>query len=634
MLMPESSASTVRSSAEVAVPQGVGAAALKDATVFGPVSPSTPETVSFVLDARNLTQLERNVESGMPGGFLSVGQFATQYGQPRSNIGALEGYLAHLGILSYAYPDGLDVTATGTAGEFDSALSVQQNEYQVPAVPGRFGQAGRPATFIHGARQSPLLPANLSQFVLAILGLTNYPTFASLSVREPARATDVKPSAVQTGTLTPADFANNYDLSPLYARANGTGRTIGIVTLASVDPSDPTTFWNSVLGINTKPNRINLIDVDGGAGPVSLSAGSDESTLDVEQSGALAPQANIDVYQAPNTDYGFLDGFIDAASQNVADSVSASWGESETVIEAAVNSGAEASNYAIGFDEAFLEMAAQGQSAFVSAGDFGATNLSAGNPDSSPWVTSAGGITLPGTVPLSDTVSATVSAQRTWGWDWLWPYWSQFTCIASPGSTTQVPCTSEAEFAEQNPIGGGGGFSVYEPTPAYQQDVNSANQFSAVEYLTPTDYQYADGMSLPTAWNFNPNPSTSRGFGAGRATPDVSTDADPFTGYEVYDSQYSPNALEAGWGGTSFVAPQLNGSTALIDSYLGHRVGFWNPEIYRLAALGNSPFTPLDTSGANNDNLYYSGTPGHIYNVGSGLGYPDFAKLAWDFARE
>ena len=38
--------------------------------------------------------------------------------------------------------------------------------------------------------------------------------------------------------------------------------------------------------------------------------------------------------------------------------------------------------------------------------------------------------------------------------------------------------------------------------------------------------------------------------------------------------------LQGGWGGTSFVAPQLNGSTAVIDSALGHRVGFWNPSIY------------------------------------------------------
>jgi subtilase family serine protease len=37
-------------------------------------------------------------------------------------------------------------------------------------------------------------------------------------------------------------------------------------------------------------------------------------------------------------------------------------------------------------------------------------------------------------------------------------------------------------------------------------------------------------------------------------------------------------ALEPGWGGTSFVAPQFNGSTAVIDSYLGYRVGFLRPQ--------------------------------------------------------
>jgi subtilase family serine protease len=128
--------------------------------------------------------------------------------------------------------------------------------------------------------------------------------------------------------------------------------------------------------------------------------GSGETTLDAEQSGAIAPQANIIVYQAPNTDYGVVDGYFTAASQNIADTVSASWGESETDITASVNEGIESDAYAGSFDEAYLELAAQGQSAFVSSGDDGActadedlgtTNLSAGNPDSSPWITAAGG---------------------------------------------------------------------------------------------------------------------------------------------------------------------------------------------------------------------------------------------------
>ena len=259
---------------------------------------------------------------------------------------------------------------------------------------------------------------------------------------------------------------------------------------------------------------------------------------------------------------------------------------------------------------------------------FRSTNLSAGNPDSSPWITTAGGTTLPGTVPLTSTVSAQISAQRTWGWDWLWPFFAQFT-----DPTTNAPYTSEGAFAKANPLGGGGGFSVLEPTPFYQQLVPSAHAFSATEYLTPIDFQAIDGLTEPTDWSFDPAPPVITGTGTGRATPDVSANADPFTGYEVYFTGFTGDPLETGWGGTSFVDPQLNGATALIDSLLGHRVGFWNPAIYRFAAHGHSPFTPLDEASNNNDNLFYTGTPGHIYNVGSGLGYPDLAKLAADFAR-
>jgi len=157
-------------------------------------------------------------------------------------------------------------------------------------------------------------------------------------------------------------------------------------------------------------------------------------------------------------------------------------------------------------------------------------------------------------------------------------------------------------------------------------------------YLTPTDYQTYFGVSLPDEWDFNANPTVAQMKGNGRATPDLSADADPETGYLVLytfgDSQ-DPNASEGveQFGGTSFVAPQLNGTAAVIDSALGRRVGFWNPAIYKFATQKSSPFTPLDESGTSNDNLLYTGTPGAIYNVGSGLGTPDFATLAQDFAH-
>ena len=617
----------------VHVSQGAGANALKGLSVFGPTPADTPETVSFILKANNRGQLESRVLGGMRGGYLSVRQFARQYGQSNSNIRALEAYLGGFGIATTSQADNLDVTATGTAGEFDSALGVQQSEFKTKATKAFAGNPARPAKMIHGTKQQPLLPFRLGRFVLSVLGLVNYPTFGSLAVHTPSLAKSAKPAAVQTGSLTPEDFASMYNLNPLYSEgATGAHTTIGIVTLASLNPADPEFFWNSVLGIHTKANRITLDNVDGGSGAVSQDAGSNETTLDVEQSGTLAPQANIVVYQAPNTDFGFVDGFYTAASQNIADTVSASWGESETAIQGAVATGTESPTYAIAFDDAFLEMAAQGQSGFLSAGDFGAytpiedigtTNLGPGNPDSSPYITSAGGTTLPGTIPLTATDSQTITSERAWGWDWLWPHFADF---GAP---------SESAFAFAEPLGGGGGYSVFERTPSYQQGVSGVHNFSAVQYLQPTDVQTVDGLSLPTEWNFNATPSVVTGHNTGRVTPDISADGDPFTGYLVYFSEFtSGGALQAGWGGTSFVAPQLNGSAALIDSLLGHRIGFWNPEVYKWAASSHSPFNALDTASANNDNLFYTGTPGDVYNPATGLGTPNLTKLARDFARE
>ena len=82
----------------------------------------------------------------------------------------------------------------------------------------------------------------------------------------------------------------------------------------------------------------------------------------------------------------------------------------------------------------------------------------------------------------------------------------------------------------------------------------------------------------------------------------------------------------------SFSAPQLNGSTAVIDSFLGHRVGLWNPSIYAFASGSSSPFTPLQESGTGSDNLFYTGNPGQLFNPGNGLGLPNMNQLAADFA--
>ena len=67
---------------------------------------------------------------------------------------------------------------------------------------------------------------------------------------------------------------------------------------------------------------------------------------------------------------------------------------------------------------------------------------------------------------------------------------------------------------------------------------------------------------------------------AGRNLPDVSLNADPETGYLLFSTE--DGGLIAGHGGTSFVAPQLNGISALISQATGGgRLGLWNPMLYR-----------------------------------------------------
>jgi subtilase family serine protease len=627
------------------VQQGTDVAALPGATVFGNTPPSTPETVSFILRERNLRQLKAVVEHGARN-FLSVRQFAGRYGQTRASIGQLTAYLARFGISTEVYADRVDVVATGTAGQFDKALSVRQKQFHVPAM-SRHGFAPVPAQTVHGTSQSPTLPRHIARTVLAILGLTNYGPFSSQAVH--VNKTVVKPKAgssnsciALTGLASachlPSDFAAEYGLNPLYKNgATGAGRTIAIVTLAALDPGAPQFFWKHIAKVPATGRSVTVVNIDGGPGAPSDASGSGETDLDVEQSGALAPGANVIVYQAPNTDPGFADAFFTAASKNTADTVSTSWGESETVIRAAVASGTEPAAYVAAFDEAYLELAIQGQSGFDAASDGGAyddfyelgtTSLSVDNPADSPFMTAAGGTTLPWTGQLTGpdgTATVTVPNQRAWGWDYLWQ------------ATAAVTGTSILATVEANAAGTGGGFSVLEPTPSYQRGVSGTQDFHAVQYLTPTNFQtIAPGVVEPTAWTFNPTPAVSQGHGSGRAVPDLATNADPDSGYLLYEPSFAgigEPVLQGGWGGTSFSAPQLNGSTAVIDSFLGHRVGLWNPSIYAFAAGARSPFTPLQESGTGNDNLFYTGNPGQLFNQGSGLGLPNMSKLAADFAR-
>lgn len=674
MTSPAASLTAAQSPApKVSVPGGLAPAIAAEAKPTGATAGTTRMRVSFILKGQNIASLQTKVDAGWTGPYLTPVEFAQKYGQTPQYVQQLISYLNSYGIQAQVMTDMLDVTSQGTAAQYQNALSVLFDNYQVPAssaMANAHASTGMQQVF--AAQHNPQLPANLAANIEAVLGLTNYAPYQSLSVPGKTQAasgsTTANGGTIPTGTAPisqlPQAFEKDYHLtSVLNAGSQGQGQTMGIVTLASVNPSVPAYFWKNVAHIAVLPNRLTLVNVDGGAGRVSLNSGSVETTLDVEQSGSIAPQAKIVVYQAPNTDYGFVDAFYQAASQNLAGSVSASWGESETAIQYTVAAAQESPGYAAAFNQAYLESAAQGQSDFVASGDQGAYdptgdigtyNLGVDSPEDSPYVTSVGGTTLPGSqvYPITNSSGSVtgyeevnIPKQLTWGWDYLWPMY------------LALGTTSEQSAAAETIVGSGGGYSVLFNRPSYQTGVG-ASSYSDYQFINPTAYQDISPtkLYLPTSFTLNPAPALSTGSNTGyRATPDVAFNADPQTGYVVYDPQlkkpYGSALLD--FGGTSFIGPQLNGVTADYESALGHRIGFWNPNIYRFAASHNSPFHPLDSntvygssyySGSNNGNPlsitgeftntndFYTGTTGKIYNPGSGLGYANLSKLLSDFA--
>jgi kumamolisin len=114
----------------------------------------------------------------------------------------------------------------------------------------------------------------------------------------------------------------------------------------------------------------------------------------------------------------------------------------------------------------------------------------------------------------------------------------------------------------------------------------------------------------------------------GRSVPDISLNADPDTGYTLpYTCPDSgPQVFDLG-GGTSFVAPQLNGVTAPYDQALGQAVGLLNVPLYQLLRTG-IPYggkQPPRRDITADDIWFFSANK--AYDQATGVGVTDVANL-------
>lgn len=196
--------------------------------------------------------------------------------------------------------------------------------------------------------------------------------------------------------LGPEDFATQYDLAPVYAAGlDGSGQTIGIIGDSNINLA----LVNSYRTLFKLPASHTQVVIDGDD-PGGALEPDVEGFLDVEVSGAIAPNATVNFYLAGSTP--FTDGIalaaLRAVDDNLASTLSVSYGNCEQLLGNADNA------FWAGLWE---QAAAQGQTVFVSSGDSGPATcptiavedgvpvtlspLSVNGISSTPWNVSVGG---------------------------------------------------------------------------------------------------------------------------------------------------------------------------------------------------------------------------------------------------
>ncbi len=517
----------------VAAPLALPAGAVRTGTL----APSARLSLRLVLRPRDESALRtfiaRASTPGTPtyGHYLTRGAFAARFGPTLATLDAVRAALRAAGLsVTGVAPSRLVLMVTGPAAAAARLLGVRFDRYRLAdGAPG------------YAAVGTPTLPATLAGDVAGLAGTTSLDVVHSFAV--PGRSTRSGtvhavasprsgPTACQPaqqalqeypGTFSPAQEGQAYGLDTAWNAGDlGQGRSVALVEFAPYAMSDVLAY-DHCFGMvpsnqSSDPNLRNVL-VDGGTSPGSSGA-SDEPTLDIEEVRALAPDANVVVYEGPNNVLGPLDTLQRIATDDSSAVVSTSWGICEQLSDHA----AEA--------PVFQQLAAQGQTVFAASGDSGSSDCFAQSPGSGPPVVGPD-VDDPASQPLVTGVGAlTVTSLASNSSQLRETVWNDCTAQGSPG------CLGGAS---------GGGASNYAPRPAWQV-----------------------GPGVPTAGQ----------LGAGRRdVPDLTVMGDPATGMlAYYEGTFTP------YGGTSMGAPLLAALDAVAtDACSTTTFGFLNPLLYSMS---------------------------------------------------
>ncbi len=361
--------------------------------------------------------------------YLSVAEFAQQFGPTAAQQQAVENYLTQQGFtITQTYPSHLLIDFSGPESLAEKVFGVTINTYRSPAGRDFFANAN-----------IPMLPAYLASTVTYIGGLDNANEFSHPPV--PAKSAPALDSNAASSCPTPSSTAyipsqlsTAYNYNGLHnAGLQGQGQTVGVFELDGYSASDVHAYTQCFGGGSVPISNVILDGFNGQPG-----AGAIEVELDMETILSMAPKlSKLVVYEAPNTTQGYNDEFARIVSDRTP-VVSVSWGDCESNMgQAEVQ---QENKY-------FQEAAAQGQSILVAAGDSGSETcfsleggsfnfaLNADDPAAQPYVTGVGGTTL----TLNSNNS--YSSEHVWnsgilggaGGGGLSQYWKQPSWQSGPG---------------------------------------------------------------------------------------------------------------------------------------------------------------------------------------------------------
>jgi subtilase family serine protease len=370
--------------------------------------------------------------------FLTPAQFAARFGASAATVNSVRTYLTRFGLHVRL------VNAGRTILEMSGRTTNIARAFATPVETVRLSDGSLRAQFAHSAT----LPSNIARQVMSITGLSSVITMTPRLVSSPrsahagAAATPATCASAQSsgsnipngaGGYSAQQQAQLYGLSSAWATGKtGVGQTIALYELGQYDPTDTANYF-SCYGLSPSVTAIN---VDGG----TTGGFNVEATLDVEEAGALAPGASLEVYQAPNTASGQIDVYARIASDNSASIISTSWGDCEID-----PTGTVAAEQLI-----FEQMAAQGQTVIAAAGDSGSSDCTGitsnapavDDPASQPLVTGVGGLSVTSIAsPLVETVWNANGGAGGGGVSQIWsrPSWQNAPGMTASETMRMVP---------------------------------------------------------------------------------------------------------------------------------------------------------------------------------------------------